>query len=163
MRVFTTRPDTIFGATYLVLAPEHPLVDAITHDDHRAEVTEYVARSAKQDLVTRKTSKAKTGVFTGAFATNPATRRPIPIWIADYVLMEYGTGAIMAVPGHDERDHEFAREYDLPIVHVVAPNGDADELDVTAAAYTETAGARLVHSGQYDGMTVPEGAAAIVA
>jgi leucyl-tRNA synthetase len=163
VRVFTTRPDTIFGATYLVLAPEHPLVGAITHDDQRAEVQAYVERSAKQDLVTRKTSKEKTGVFTGAYATNPATRRPIPIWIADYVLMEYGTGAIMAVPGHDERDHEFARAYDLPIVHVVAPEGDADLLDVTAAAYTETDGARLVHSERFDGMTVPEGAAAIVA
>jgi len=161
--VFTTRPDTIFGATYLVLAPEHPLVDTITQDEHRAEVQDYVARSAKQDLVTRKTSKEKTGVFTGAFATNPATRRPIPIWIADYVLMEYGTGAIMAVPGHDERDHEFAREYDLPIVHVVAPGGDADALDVSGAAFTDTDGARLVHSGQFDGMTVPEGSAAIVA
>jgi leucyl-tRNA synthetase len=163
VRVFTTRPDTIFGATYLVLAPEHPLVDRITHDDRRAEVKAYVEKSAKQDLVTRKTSKEKTGVFTGAYATNPATRRPIPIWIADYVLMEYGTGAIMAVPGHDERDHEFAREYDLPIVHVVAPGGDADVLDVTAAAYTETDGVRLVNSGTFDGMTVAEGAAAIVA
>jgi leucyl-tRNA synthetase len=163
VRVFTTRPDTIFGATYLVLAPEHPLVDTITQDEHRSEVQDYVDRSAKQDLVTRKTSKEKTGVFTGAFATNPATRRPIPIWIADYVLMEYGTGAIMAVPGHDERDHEFAREYDLPIVHVVAPGGDADALDVSGAAFTDTDGARLVHSGQFDGMTVPEGSAAIVA
>src|SRR5690348_11256472 len=163
VRVFTTRPDTIFGATYLVLAPEHPLVDTITHDDKRAEVRDYVARSAKQDLVTRKTSKEKTGVFTGAYATNPATGRPIPIWIADYVLMEYGTGAIMAVPGHDERDHEFAREYDLPIVPVVAPGGDADAVDVSEAAFTESEGSRLVNSSQFDGMTVPEGSAAIVA
>ncbi|HEX5971242.1 MAG TPA: leucine--tRNA ligase, partial [Gemmatimonadaceae bacterium] len=163
VRVFTTRPDTIFGATYLVLAPEHPLVDSITRDDQRAEVTAYIERSAKQDLVTRKTSKEKTGVFTGAYATNPATRRPIPIWIADYVLMEYGTGAIMAVPGHDERDHEFAREYDLPIVTVVAPGGDADKVDISAAAFTDTDGVRLVNSGTFDGMSVAEGAAAIVA
>ncbi|HEX6599483.1 MAG TPA: leucine--tRNA ligase [Gemmatimonadaceae bacterium] len=163
VRVFTTRPDTIFGATYLVLAPEHPLVDSITHDDHRAEVKAYVERSAKQDLVTRRTSKEKTGVFTGAYATNPATRRPIPIWIADYVLMEYGTGAIMAVPGHDERDHEFAREYDLPIVAVVAPGGDADKVDLGSAAFTDTDGVRLVNSGTFNGMTVAEGAAAIVA
>ena len=163
VRVFTTRPDTIFGATYLVLAPEHPLVDRITHDERRAEVKAYVEKSAKQDLVTRKTSKEKTGVFTGAYATNPATRRPIPIWIADYVLMEYGTGAIMAVPGHDERDHEFAREYDLPIVTVVAPDGDADKVDLTDAAFTDTDGVRLVNSGTFDGMTVAEGAAAIVA
>ena len=118
--VFTTRPDTIFGATYLVLAPEHPLVAQIAADEQRQAVDAYVARAAKQDLVARKTSKEKTGVFTGAYATNPATGQPIPIWIADYVLMEYGTGAIMAVPGHDERDFEFAREYDLPIVRVVA-------------------------------------------
>jgi leucyl-tRNA synthetase len=163
VRVFTTRPDTIFGATYLVLAPEHPLVQQVTRDSERTRVEEYVARSAKQDLVTRKTSKEKTGVFTGAFATNPATRRPIPIWIADYVLMEYGTGAIMAVPGHDERDHEFARAYDLPIIPVVAPAGDADAVDVTDAAFTDADGARLVNSGQFNGMTVPEGAAAIVA
>jgi leucyl-tRNA synthetase len=163
VRVFTTRPDTIFGATYLVLAPEHPLVNSITRDDQRADVTAYIERSAKQDLVTRKTSKEKTGVFTGAYATNPATRRPIPIWIADYVLMEYGTGAIMAVPGHDERDHEFARAYDLPIVPVVAPGGHADSVDVSAAAFTDTDGARLVNSGTFDGMSVVEGAAAIVA
>jgi leucyl-tRNA synthetase len=96
IRVFTTRPDTIFGATYLVLAPEHPLVDSITTDAQRDDVQEYVTGAARQDLVTRKTTRDKTGVFTGAFATNPATGQPIPIWIADYVLMEYGTGAIMA-------------------------------------------------------------------
>ena len=163
VRVFTTRPDTIFGATYLVLAPEHPLVQQVTRDPERTRVEEYVARSAKQDLVTRRTSKEKTGVFTGAFATNPATRRPIPIWIADYVLMEYGTGAIMAVPGHDERDHEFARAHDLPIVPVVAPGGDADAVDVGTGAFTEVSGARLVNSSRYDGMSVPEGSAAIVA
>ena len=126
IRVFTTRADTIFGATYLVLAPEHPLVDSITADAQRDEVQDYVAGAARQDLVTRKTTRDKTGVFTGAYATNPATGQPIPIWIADYVLMEYGTGAIMAVPGHDERDHEFARIYDLPIVRVVASTTGAD-------------------------------------
>ncbi len=92
-----------------MLAPEHPLVDALTTDEQRAEVEAYRERAAKQDLVSRKTTKEKTGVFTGSYATNPATGEPIPIWIADYVLMEYGTGAIMAVPGHDERDFEFAR------------------------------------------------------
>ena len=107
--VFTTRPDTMFGATYLVLAPEHPLVDADRRPTSSAQTVEAYSRAAaKQDLVTRKTTKEKTGVFTGAYATNPATGKPIPIWIADYVLMEYGTGAIMAVPGHDERDFEFA-------------------------------------------------------
>src|SRR5262249_20786674 len=88
IRVFTTRPDTIFGATYLVLAPEHPLVDALTTDERRESVAEYKARAAKQDIVSRKTTKEKTGVFTGTFAVNPATQQPIPIWIADYVLME---------------------------------------------------------------------------
>ncbi|HET9011175.1 MAG TPA: leucine--tRNA ligase, partial [Gemmatimonadaceae bacterium] len=160
VQVFTTRPDTIFGATYLVLAPEHPLVEAVATDAERAAVREYVRAASKQDLVSRKTSKAKSGVFTGAFATNPATGRPIPIWIADYVLMEYGTGAIMAVPGHDERDHEFARAYDLPIVQVVAP---ADgEVDIRAEAYTGTEGTRLVNSGPFSGLGVAEGTAAIV-
>ncbi len=161
VKVFTTRPDTIFGATYLVLAPEHPLVEQITHDAEREAVQEYVQAAAKQDLVSRKTTKDKTGVFTGAFATNPATGRPIPIWIADYVLMEYGTGAIMAVPGHDERDHEFALEYDPPIVQVVAPVSGA--VDIKAAAYTDTEGTRLVNSGPFTGLPVEEGKAAIVA
>ena len=161
VKVFTTRPDTIFGATYLVLAPEHPLVAQITGDEQRSAVQVYVNAAASQDLVSRKTTKDKTGVFTGAYATNPATGRPIPIWIADYVLMEYGTGAIMAVPGHDERDHEFARVYDLPIVQVVAPADGGG--DVSAAAFTDTAGCRLVSSGRFTGMTVEEGKAAIVA
>jgi leucyl-tRNA synthetase len=168
VRVFTTRPDTVFGATYLVLAPEHPLVPAVTRDEQRTTVEAYVARSGKQDLVTRKTSKEKTGVFTGAYATNPATSRPIPIWIADYVLMEYGTGAIMAVPGHDERDHDFARTYDLPIVQVVAPlagvaSSAGQPVEVNLAAFTDTAGCRLVNSDRFDGMSVVEGGAAIVA
>jgi leucyl-tRNA synthetase len=160
--VFTTRPDTIFGATYLVLAPEHPLVEQITSDEQREEVAAYLARSSRQDLVTRKTSKEKSGVFTGAYATNPGTGRPIPIWIADYVLMEYGTGAIMAVPGHDERDFEFAQVYDLPITRVVAGPGQ-DARTPLPEAYTESEGARLVNSGRYDGKSVPEGKAAIVA
>src|SRR5262249_37072112 len=113
IRVFTTRPDTVFGATYLVLAPEHPLVDALTTAEHRDAVADYKTAAAHQDLVTRKVTKEKTGVFTGSYAFNPATQKPIPIWIADYVLMEYGTGAIMAVPGHDERDFDFATAFDL--------------------------------------------------
>jgi leucyl-tRNA synthetase len=160
--VFTTRPDTIFGATYLVLAPEHPLVAQITTDAQQAAVTEYVARAAKQDLVSRKTTKEKSGVFTGAYATNPATGRPVPIWIADYVLMEYGTGAIMAVPGHDERDHEFALLYDLEIVQVVSP-ADQAAVDIRAAAYTETDGCRIVNSGRFSGLSVGDAKAAIVA
>ncbi|HVZ77099.1 MAG TPA: class I tRNA ligase family protein, partial [Gemmatimonadaceae bacterium] len=139
IRVFTTRPDTLFGATYLVLAPEHPLVDRLATDEQRDEVQAYKARAAAQDLVSRKVNKEKTGVFTGAYAINPATRRPIPIWIADYVLMEYGTGAIMAVPGHDERDFEFATKFDLPIVRVVGRDAH-DVAPPRGAADTETDG-----------------------
>ena len=106
-----------------MLAPEHPLVDLLTTDEQRDQVAAYKRQAANQDLVSRKVSKEKTGVFTGSFALNPATQKPIPIWIADYVLMEYGTGAIMAVPGHDERDFEFAKAFDLAIVRVVAPAG----------------------------------------
>src|SRR5687768_10573215 len=123
IQVFTTRPDTVYGATYLVLAPEHPLVDRVTTDDERPSVEAYRARASKRDLVTRKVTKEKSGVFTGAYAINPATGEPIPVWIADYVLMEYGTGAIMAVPGHDERDFDFAKTFGLPIKRVVAAPG----------------------------------------
>jgi leucyl-tRNA synthetase len=155
--VFTTRPDTIFGATYLVVAPEHPLLESLTTDEQRDAVEEYVARAAKQDIVSRKVSKEKTGVFTGSYAVNPATHRPIPVWVADYVLMEYGTGAIMAVPGHDERDFEFASAFDLPIVRVVAGPGPRSAHARLDRAYTETAGARLVNSGDFSGRTIDEG------
>jgi leucyl-tRNA synthetase len=121
IRVFTTRPDTLFGATYMVLSPEHPLVDRITQTEQRSEVEAYrKAAASKSDLDRTDLAKTKTGVFTGGFAKNPVNDRAIPIWIADYVLMGYGTGAIMAVPGHDERDFEFANKYHLPIVRVVA-------------------------------------------
>jgi len=164
IRVFTTRVDTLFGATYLVLAPEHPLVDAITTPEARAAVDAYRARTAKQDVVARKVTKEKTGVFTGAYAQNPATNQLIPVWIADYVLMEYGTGAIMAVPGHDERDFEFARKFDLPIVRVVAgEEEDAETPIAEAVAHVHDAAGRLVNSGQFDGMTVEEGKRAITA
>ena len=160
--VFTTRPDTIFGATYLVLAPEHPLVSTITAPEERGEVDAYVRRTAKQDLVARKvTEKEKTGVFTGAYAKNPATGKDIPIWIADYVLMEYGTGAIMAVPGHDERDFQFAEKFGLPIVRVVTGEG-ADANAPLAEAYTASEGGRLVNSGRFDGLSVDEGKRRIV-
>ncbi|HEX6059814.1 MAG TPA: leucine--tRNA ligase [Gemmatimonadaceae bacterium] len=159
--VFTTRPDTIFGATWLVLAPEHPLVDALTTDEQRGAVEGYRAAAAKQDIVTRKTHRDKTGVFTGSYALNPATGEPIPVWVADYVLMEYGTGAIMAVPGHDERDFEFARAFDLPVVRVVAGEGE-DAHTPLAAPYTENEGGRLVNSRQFDGLSVPEAKRAIV-
>lgn len=137
VRVFTTRPDTLFGATYLVLAPEHKLVDEITTDEHRADVEAYKLQAGKKSALERsELQKEKTGVFTGAFATNPATGEAIPIWIADYVLATYGTGAIMAVPAHDERDFEFATTYNLPMKQVVsggvegeAHTGDGELMD----------------------------------
>ncbi|HEY4306253.1 MAG TPA: leucine--tRNA ligase [Gemmatimonadaceae bacterium] len=156
LRVFTTRPDTIFGATYLVVSPEHPLVDTLTTVEQRDDVERYKRHAASQDIVSRKTSKEKTGVFSGAFAINPATQQPIPIWIADYVLMEYGTGAIMAVPGHDERDFEFAQVFDLPIVRVVHGKGVLPhaKLDV---ADTDTENATLCNSGRFSGLDVTNG------
>jgi leucyl-tRNA synthetase len=163
IRVFTTRPDTVFGATFMVLAPEHPLVDRLTTPARRAEVEAYRAAAAKQDLVTRKVAdKEKTGVFTGGFATNPASGAPVPVWIADYVLMEYGTGAIMAVPGHDERDFEFAGKFGLPVVRVVAGEGE-DAGSPLAGAFVDNVAGRLVNSGRFDGLAVPEANRAIVA
>ncbi|HUX33884.1 MAG TPA: leucine--tRNA ligase, partial [Gemmatimonadaceae bacterium] len=161
IRVFTTRADTIFGATFLVVAPEHPLVEQLTTDEQRMDVEAYRAASAKQDIVTRKVNKDKTGVFTGAYAINPATGEPIQIWIADYVLMEYGTGAIMAVPGHDERDHEFARQYGLPIVRVVGQD-EHDTAPPMDAAFTDNVTGMLVNSGKFNGLTVPKAKRAIV-
>ena len=154
--VFTTRPDTIFGATYLVLAPEHPLVATLTTDAQRDAVQGYQDATKKQDLIARKSSKEKTGVFTGSSAVNPATGANIPIWIADYVLMQYGTGAIMAVPGHDERDFEFAQRFNLPIVRVVAGPDDAADTPLGESAYTDDAQGRLVNSGAFDGQAVAD-------
>ena len=160
--VFTTRPDTIFGATYMVLAPEHPMVDLLTTDGQRAEVQAYRDRAAKQDLVSRKTTKEKTGVFTGSHAINPATGKEVPVWIADYVLMEYGTGAIMAVPGHDERDFDFATVFNLPIVRVVAAPDDTAATPLESA-FTDDAAGHLVNSEQFDGLPVAEGKSAVTA
>ena len=127
--VFTTRPDTIYGATYMVLAPEHSLVDLIVTEDQWPEVRAYRERTArKSDLERTELSKEKTGVFTGAYAVNPVNDERIPIWIADYVLVGYGTGAIQAVPAHDERDLEFARKFNLPIRQVVEPPADEDPI-----------------------------------
>ncbi len=159
--VFTTRPDTVFGATYMVLAPEHPMVDTVTTDARRAEVEAYCARTRAMDLVARqKVEKNKTGVFTGGYCINPATRESMPVWIADYVLMGYGTGAIMAVPGHDERDFDFATTYDLPIVRVVAD--EAEDADTPLAIAYEYPRGSLVNSGRYDGLSPSEAKSAIV-
>ncbi len=147
--VFTTRPDTVFGATYMVLAPEHPLVSELTRAEQADAVSIYQAEAARKDLVARqKVDKTKTGVPTGGHCLNPATGEPIPVWVADYVLMEYGTGAIMAVPGHDERDFEFATEFGLPIVRVVAGPDDRADTPLAEAYVGE---GTLVNSGRFDG------------
>lgn len=126
IRIYTTRPDTLFGATYMVLAPEHPLVEKITRREYLEDVRAYCREAmAKSDLERTDLSKEKTGVFTGAYAINPVNGRPIPIWVADYVLISYGTGAIMAVPAHDQRDWEFARKYNLKVIEVVS-GGDIE-------------------------------------
>jgi leucyl-tRNA synthetase len=162
IRVYTTRPDTLFGATFMVLAPEHPLVMQLTTPEQRDAVEAYRAQAAAQDLVSRKVGdKEKTGVFTGGFAVNPATGAEIPVWIADYVLMEYGTGAIMAVPGHDERDFAFATKYALPIVRVVAGPDESADTQLTEAYTDVDAGGRMVNSAQFDGTTPLETKAAI--
>lgn len=136
IRVFTTRPDTVFGATYMVLAPEHYLVKNIVTADKKDIVEKYIRQaSLKSDLERTELSKEKTGIFTGAFAINPATKNEIPIWIADYVLVHYGTGAIMAVPGHDERDHEFALKNNLPIIKVVEK--ESDNWNIIESAFTD--------------------------
>ncbi len=146
IRVFTTRPDTVFGATYMVLAPEHPLVERVTAPERRAEVAAYQhAAARKSDLQRTELTREKTGVATGGYALNPATGERIPIWVADYVLMSYGTGAIMAVPGHDQRDWEFARAFDLPIREVVSGG------DVTREAYVDKVNGRAVNSTTPDG------------
>ncbi len=160
IRVFTTRPDTLFGATYMVLAPEHPLVAEITTPERQTAVKAYQeAASRKSDLERTELAKKKTGVFTGAYAVNPINQEKIPIWIADYVLATYGTGAIMAVPAHDERDWEFAKEFGLPIKTVVRPPDEwlkqtGSTLDNLTEAFTGDGAA--VNSGPFEGLATPE-------
>ncbi len=152
IEVFTTRPDTLFGATYMVLAPEHPLVQKITTPKHKEEVDNYVRQARlKSDLERTDLAKDKTGVFTGAYAINPVNNDKIPVWISDYILISYGTGAIMAVPGHDERDFEFAKKYELPIVQVVSKDGSLCEL---TEAFVDDGIA--VNSGVFDGLETEE-------
>lgn len=146
IRIFTTRPDTLFGATYMVLSPEHPLVEAVTTPEQQKAVTGYREAAAKKsDLQRQDLEKDKTGVFTGGYAINPVNGEALPIWIADYVLMSYGTGAIMAVPAHDARDWAFAKTYLLPIREVIAGG------DVEKEAYLETETGRVVNSTSPDG------------
>ncbi len=158
--VFTTRADTLFGATFFVLAPEHPLVEQLVDGTpHEREVLDYVRQTAAHSAAERET-KEKDGVFTGRFATNPVNGERIPIWVAQYVLMEYGTGAIMGVPAHDERDYEFAQRFDLPVRPVVAPRNGEPPAAGAFSAHTQDEMA--VNSGQFSGLTAPEAAAAIV-
>ncbi|KAF0193562.1 MAG: leucyl-tRNA synthetase [Bacillota bacterium] len=157
IRVFTTRADTLLGCTYVVLAPEHRLVDVVTVTEKRAQVDEYIEYVKKQSEIDRlSTAKEKTGVFTGAYALHPVTGERLPIWIADYVLVTYGTGAVMAVPGHDTRDYEFALKYELPIPKVIKASEDEDG----ALPFVEDG--VLVNSGQFDGLTSEEARLAIV-
>ncbi|MFQ5652876.1 MAG: leucine--tRNA ligase [bacterium] len=151
LEVFTTRPDTVYGATFMVLAPEHPLVGKLTTDEYRNEVGRYIKEaSAESDVQRQMAERDKTGKFIGSYAINPVNGKRIPIWIADYVLMGYGTGAIMAVPGHDQRDFEFARTFELPIIPVYQPqDAPLDGATMTEAYLGEGV---MVNSGPFDGL-----------
>ncbi len=153
--VFTTRPDTLFGATFMVLAPEHELVSKITTDTEKIAVDEYVKKAQQKSEIERQANKDKAGVFTGAYAINPANNEKIPVWIADYVLTGYGTGAIMAVPAHDERDNEFAKKFNLPIIRVVKNDASDDEC-------THDEGV-MINSDDYDGIQSQDAREKIVA
>ena len=164
LKVFTTRPDTLFGATFMVLAPEHPLVATLTSPEQRAEVEAYITQTRRRTEIERlNTDRDKTGVPIGADAINPVNGERIPIWIADYVLSGYGTGAIMAVPAHDERDFAFAERFGLPIRRVIAAPEDADDAALPAAYVSKATTDRLVASGPYTGLPMPDGFARIVA
>ncbi|MEN8248291.1 MAG: leucine--tRNA ligase [Bacteroidota bacterium] len=160
IEVYTTRPDTIYGVTYMVLAPEHPLVNKITKPENKAAVDEYVEQaSLKSDLERSDLDKSKTGVFTGAYAVNPISGEEIQIWVSDYVLISYGTGAIMAVPGGDQRDFEFAKKFNIPIIQVVTPDGK--EIEEQEEAYAGHG--IMLNSGEYNGMGSKEFTKAIIA
>jgi len=158
VRVFTTRPDTAFGVTFMVMAPEHPLVAKLTSPDRQAEVEEYITHSQRRTEIERlSTEREKDGVFTGAYVVNRLNGESVPVWIADYVLLSYGTGVVMGVPAHDERDYAFAKKYNLPIRLVIAPPGwQGEELE---AAYTEPG--TMVNSGQFNGLPGDEGISAV--
>ncbi len=161
IEVYTTRPDTLFGATYMVMAPEHALVPALTTPEQAAAVRAYVdATRLKSDLERTELSKEKTGVFTGSYAINPVNGVKIPIWISDYILASYGTGAIMAVPGHDERDWEFAVKFDLPILKVVAQSREEDPTEPLIRATPEYG--YSVNSGQFSGLPTADAKSAII-
>ena len=160
IKVFTTRPDTLFGATFLVLAPEHRLVNELTTDEQRQSVQEYCRTAIKKSEIERQGDHEKTGVFTGSYVINPATGARMPIWVADYVLAGYGEGAIMAVPAHDQRDYDFAKKYDLPIIKVIDPTDDVDDDDVIDFYSGE---GKLINSGDFDGIPTSDAREQIVA
>ncbi|KAA5540076.1 leucine--tRNA ligase [Roseiconus nitratireducens] len=158
LRVYTTRPDTLFGATYMVVSPEHPMLPQLTASDQADAVTAYCEKASfKSDRERTEGDREKTGVFTGSHAINPVNGKPIPIWVADYVLAGYGTGAIMAVPAHDERDFEFAVKYDLPVIAVVEPPADAENrAEILAGKACFAAVGNAINSGSLDGLDTAE-------
>ncbi len=161
--VFTTRPDTIFGVTFFVLAPEHPLVERITIPQRKRQVRAYVEAARHATEIERQsTERAKTGVFTGGYVTNPISGAQVPVWVADYVLMSYGHGAVMGVPAHDQRDFEFARKYKLPIRQVICPEGEEPSDTATWSAARGAVG-QLINSGPFDGTPASEAKSAIIA
>lgn len=147
--VYTTRPDTLFGATFMVLAPEHDLAVSLATEENKAEVEKYIFESSMRSNVDRMQGKEKTGVFTGSYAINPVNGEKTPIWLSDYVLIDYGTGAIMCVPAHDDRDFEFATKFSIPIIQVIAKDGI--EIENMTQAYTEATGL-MINSGDWNGM-----------
>ncbi len=147
--VYTTRPDTLHGATFMVLAPEHALAKSLATEDHKEEVEQYIFQASMKSNVDRMQDKEKTGVFTGTYAINPLNGAKVPIWLSDYVLADYGTGAIMCVPAHDDRDFAFAKKFDLPIIQVIAKDGK--EIENMEEAYTEASGT-MINSGEWNGM-----------
>ncbi len=151
--VYTTRPDTLYGATFMVLAPEHALAKDLATEEQRAMVEDYIYKASLKSSVDRLQDKEKTGVFTGSYAVNPLNGAKVPIWLSDYVLADYGTGAIMCVPAHDDRDFEFAKKFDLPIIQVIAKDGK--EIENMTEAYTEAAGT-MINSGDWNGMESSE-------
>jgi len=160
LTVFTTRPDTLFGVTFMVLAPEHPLLDTITTDEYRDQVNSYIKTTQSKTELEREegAGQEKTGVFTGSYANNPVNNQKIPIWVGDYVLMGYGTGAIMAVPAHDERDNDFANKFNLPVRQVIEPDKAEDHSEAVTddRAYVDLHEGRIINSGNYDGMAASD-------
>jgi leucyl-tRNA synthetase, eubacterial and mitochondrial family len=149
--VYTTRPDTLYGATFMVLAPEHPMIKDLVNDETKADVEDYIFKASMKSSVDRLQDKEKTGVFTGSYAINPINGAKLPVWVSDYVLVDYGTGAIMCVPAHDERDFEFAKRFDIPIIQVISENGEAAKL---TEAYVGSG--IMVNSGDWNGMNSEE-------